>query len=149
MDAEIRQPSSDGHRNRFGSWQDLCPRVPNHRYIESAGVGNRALLMYRVATRMSPFGDASKFPESRRGLSGYFDSCNHARLHQALGYRTPAAVYETLMPRIGGYHGERAVDTLDASRRGPDPGPGDLSPGSVARTPFGDKAQAARSRACR
>jgi putative transposase len=31
--------------------------------------------------------------EARRGLTRYFDFYNHARLHQALGYRTPAEVY--------------------------------------------------------
>jgi hypothetical protein len=37
-------------------------------------------------------------PELRRGLSRYFGFYNLARLHQALGYRTPAAVYEALVP---------------------------------------------------
>lgn len=37
-------------------------------------------------------------PELRRGLGRYFGFFNHARLHQALGYRTPAAVYETPAP---------------------------------------------------
>ncbi len=32
-------------------------------------------------------------PELLRGLARYFAFYNHARLHQALGYRTPAAVY--------------------------------------------------------
>jgi putative transposase len=31
--------------------------------------------------------------EARHGLTRYFDFYNHERLHQALGYRTPAAVY--------------------------------------------------------
>lgn len=31
--------------------------------------------------------------EARRGLSGYLDFYNHQRLHQALGYRTPADIY--------------------------------------------------------
>ena len=39
-------------------------------------------------------------PELRRGLARYFAFYNHARLHQALGYRTPAAVYATPLPRI-------------------------------------------------
>ena len=38
-------------------------------------------------------------PELRRGLARYFAFYNHARLHQALGYRTPVAVYETADPR--------------------------------------------------
>ena len=38
-------------------------------------------------------------PELRRGLAQYFAFYNHARLHQALGYRTPADVYETPVPR--------------------------------------------------
>jgi putative transposase len=37
-------------------------------------------------------------PELRRGLGRYFAFYNHARLHQALGYRTPAAVYATPVP---------------------------------------------------
>jgi len=32
-------------------------------------------------------------PELQRGLGRYFPYYNEARLHQALGYRTPAAVY--------------------------------------------------------
>jgi putative transposase len=32
-------------------------------------------------------------PELRRGLGRYFAFYNHERLHQALGYRTPAGVY--------------------------------------------------------
>ena len=32
-------------------------------------------------------------PELRHGLARYFAFYNHARLHQALGYRTPEAVY--------------------------------------------------------
>lgn len=31
--------------------------------------------------------------EARHGLTRYFDFYNHTRLHQALGYRTPATVY--------------------------------------------------------
>jgi putative transposase len=38
-------------------------------------------------------------PELRCGLGRYFVFSNHARLHQALGYRTPAAVYATPLPR--------------------------------------------------
>ena len=37
-------------------------------------------------------------PELRRGLARYFAFYNHARLHQALGYRTPAAVYAMPVP---------------------------------------------------
>jgi putative transposase len=32
--------------------------------------------------------------EARRGLSRYLDFYNHERLHQALGYRTPASIYK-------------------------------------------------------
>ena len=39
-------------------------------------------------------------PELRCGLARYFAFYNHARLHQSLGYRAPAAVYATLLPRI-------------------------------------------------
>jgi putative transposase len=38
-------------------------------------------------------------PELRRGLARYFAFYNHSRLHQSLGYRTPAAVYETPVHR--------------------------------------------------
>ena len=31
--------------------------------------------------------------EAQQGLGRYFGFYNHERLHQALGYRTPAAVY--------------------------------------------------------
>lgn len=31
--------------------------------------------------------------DAQRGLSGYLDFYNHQRLHQALGYRTPADIY--------------------------------------------------------
>ena len=37
-------------------------------------------------------------PELRRGLTRSFAFYNHARLHQALGYRTPAAVYTSPAP---------------------------------------------------
>src|SRR5262245_43631254 len=37
-------------------------------------------------------------PELRRGLARYFAFYNHARLHQSLGYRTPAAVYQAPVP---------------------------------------------------
>ena len=30
---------------------------------------------------------------ARKGLSGYFEFYNQERLHQSLGYRTPAEVY--------------------------------------------------------
>jgi putative transposase len=38
-------------------------------------------------------------PELQSGLGRYFSFYNHARPHQALGYRTPAAVYGTSGPR--------------------------------------------------
>jgi putative transposase len=34
-------------------------------------------------------------PEARAAISRYFHFYNHARLHQSLGYRTPAALYRT------------------------------------------------------
>ena len=37
-------------------------------------------------------------PELRRGLGRFFVFYNHARLHQALGYRTPAAVHAMPVP---------------------------------------------------
>jgi putative transposase len=37
-------------------------------------------------------------PELRRGLGRYFVIYNDARLHQALGYRTPAVVYAMPVP---------------------------------------------------
>lgn len=39
-------------------------------------------------------------PELRRGLVRYFAFYNHERVHQSLGYRTPAAVYAMPVPRI-------------------------------------------------
>ena len=32
-------------------------------------------------------------PDLERGLGAYFTFYNHERLHQSLGYRTPAEVY--------------------------------------------------------
>ena len=37
--------------------------------------------------------DYTGFPDAARNLAGYFRFYNGERLHQALGYRTPAAVY--------------------------------------------------------
>jgi putative transposase len=37
--------------------------------------------------------DYQSVRDARQGLTGYFAFYNHERLHQALGYRTPAAVY--------------------------------------------------------
>jgi putative transposase len=37
--------------------------------------------------------DYERVPELRAGLGHYFQFYNHERFHQALGYRTPAAVY--------------------------------------------------------
>jgi hypothetical protein len=37
-------------------------------------------------------------PELRRGLARYFAFYNHARLHQAMSYRIPAAVYAMPVP---------------------------------------------------
>jgi len=37
--------------------------------------------------------DYASLREARRGLRRYFDYYNHERLHQALGYRTPAQVH--------------------------------------------------------
>ena len=40
--------------------------------------------------------DYQHVPEARLGLGGYFDFYNYQRLHQALDYRTPAAVFAQL-----------------------------------------------------
>jgi putative transposase len=37
--------------------------------------------------------DYQHVPEARLGLGRYFDLYNYQRLHQALDYRTPAAVF--------------------------------------------------------
>lgn len=37
--------------------------------------------------------DYATVPEARQGLAQYFAFYNHERLHQSLGYKTPAAVY--------------------------------------------------------
>jgi putative transposase len=37
--------------------------------------------------------DYATVPEARQGLGQYFTFYNHERLHQSLGYQTPAAVY--------------------------------------------------------
>jgi putative transposase len=37
--------------------------------------------------------DYASVREARQGLGKYFTFYNHKRLHQALGYQTPASVY--------------------------------------------------------
>jgi len=37
--------------------------------------------------------DYASVAEARAGIAGYMQFYNHERLHQSLGYRTPAAVY--------------------------------------------------------
>ena len=37
--------------------------------------------------------DYASVEEARTGIAGYFRFYNHERLHQSLGYRTPAAIY--------------------------------------------------------
>jgi putative transposase len=38
--------------------------------------------------------DYASVEEARTGIAGYFRFYNHERLHQSLGYRTPAAIYQ-------------------------------------------------------
>jgi putative transposase len=38
--------------------------------------------------------DYRQVPEARAGIARYFQFYNYERLHQSLGYRTPAAVYQ-------------------------------------------------------
>ena len=40
-------------------------------------------------------------PDLERGLAAYFAFYNHERLHQSLGYRTPAEVYDRAGRRAG------------------------------------------------
>jgi putative transposase len=40
-------------------------------------------------------------PDLERGLGAYFTFYNHERLHQSLGYRTPAEVYGGTGERAG------------------------------------------------
>ena len=37
--------------------------------------------------------DYASVAEARAGIARYFQFYNHARLHQSLDYRTPAAIY--------------------------------------------------------
>ena len=55
------------------------------RFWESAGLQCPAPLDY--------IKDYASVAEARAGIAGYFQFYNHGRLHQSLGYRTPAAVY--------------------------------------------------------
>ena len=56
------------------------------RFWESAGLQCPAPLDYLK--------DYASVEEARTGIAGYFRFYNHERLHQSLGYRTPAAIYQ-------------------------------------------------------
>jgi putative transposase len=55
------------------------------RFWESAGLRCPAPLDYLK--------DYASVTEARAGIASYFQFYNHQRLHQSLGYRTPAALY--------------------------------------------------------
>jgi putative transposase len=83
-------------------------------------------------------------PELRRGLARYFAFCSHARLHQALGYRTPAAVYA--MPARCDFRLSLTANEEYSGCEPPRPWSGTARsppPGTVTRTRSGDKARAA------
>ena len=64
---------------------DGCGRVLDNIFVER--------LWRTVKYEEVYLKDYTTVREARQGLEKYFMSYNHERLHQALGYRTPAAVY--------------------------------------------------------
>ena len=76
-------------------FQADAPTCPNcgHMRINSRRSLPTPNFLMRYSLRLMPSFGIS-------GLARYFAFYSHTRLHQPLGYRNPAAVYATLLPRI-------------------------------------------------
>jgi transposase InsO family protein len=58
------------------------------------GWGDRVIAINRAHGTTDPYRNGyATVPEARQGLERYFAFYNQERLHHALGYRTPAALY--------------------------------------------------------